>query len=504
MADQQRALYNCIDAAVTLKVWNQINHELVADEPGYEPIYRQTMDLYEPVIFMSTRGLKIEREALEAEKQRVTDSIREKQAELDKMTEGKLNPMSPKSCQSYFYGYLGLQPYLNNGKITTDDTAMTRIARKGYKEASLVQEIRRLNKLFSTYLDVRVDPDGRIRASWNLRGTREGRLSSSENIFGTGLNFQNLHPQFKNFIVADPGYAFVEIDKKQAEWVIVAYLSGDARMIEAIEKGLDPHLYTASLLTGASMDSLAEEAKIIGHNTDPDLIFQLREERCKRLLEEAKFLPRTMTGRQAGKKGNHGLNYREGYTKFALLNEIPEKDAKPIVFGYRDIYCNLPLWWEQTENELRRTRILTNCFGRVRRFLGEWNDDLIRAAIAFRPQSTSVDLVNRGMTAIYYDKHDYMHPLELGAQVHDSLLIQFPLGDWYSMAKCCIQMHEHLNPTLEYHGRRFTIDSEIKVGLNWGGYDEKSNRGGMTEVPFPKNASQLAKELERAFDESIR
>lgn len=505
MSNEERALYNCIDAAVTMKVWNEIKGELTDFDPPYKQCYDQTMDLYGPTIFMSTRGLKVDIEALEEEKVRVTDLIDSKQEELDALTNGQLNPTSPKSCQAYFYGKLGLQPYLKQGRPTTDDTALARIARRGHREASLCQEIRRAKKLFSTYLDVRVDPDGRIRASWNLRGTREGRLSSSENIFGTGLNFQNLHPQFKDFIVADDGYMFVEIDKRQAEWIVTAYLSGDARMIEVIESSLDPHIHTAHLITGAPKELLEKEVGVVGLNTDPDLIFQLRNEGIPELLEAAHFLPRSMSSRQMGKKGNHGLNYRLGYRTFALYNELPEGEAEGIVNAYRDVYCNLPIWWDATENELRRNRVMTNCFGRVRRFMGEWNDELIRSAIAFRPQSTVVDLLNRGMIKIYNDDTNFVRPMELGAQVHDSALFQYPVGKWKSMAKCILRFCEYLNPTMEYGGRQFQIPSDIKAGLSWGA----SSKRGMSEIPkdLPLFAagsdevSGLARELERLYDE---
>jgi DNA polymerase I-like protein with 3'-5' exonuclease and polymerase domains len=66
-----------------------------------------------------------------------------------------------------------------------------------------MQDVRTLNKLGSGYLDVQLDPDERLRCSYNPRGTKFGRLSSSETVMGTGLNMQNLDPSFKAFIVPD-------------------------------------------------------------------------------------------------------------------------------------------------------------------------------------------------------------------------------------------------------------------------------------------------------------
>ena len=517
-----RPLYSCLDGMYTWKVWEDVEPELLtpltlgygkdARQLSYVDCYRQTMDLYGPTIFMATHGLRVDLDRLEVEKKRALERIAATQEELDQITGGRLNPLSPKSCQQYFYIEKGITPYTNEGKITTDDTALSRIARRGYREATLCQQIRGLNKLHSTYLDVNVDKDDRIRCSWNLRGTKEGRLSSSKTIFGIGLNFQNLDPLFKSFIVAEEDHLFIEIDKTRSEWVITAYLSGDARMIDVVERGLDVHIYTASLITGAPMELLEHEAEVIGNHTDPDLIYQLRQEYCKELIARAKFLPRSMSGRQAGKKGNHALNYREGHRKFSLINEIPEAEGLIIVEGYRSGYCNLKLWWEATETEVRQTRILDNCFGRVRRFLGEINDDLFRSAIAFRPQSTNVDLVNRGMIKTYNDDTFYMRPLRLGAQVHDSILTQYPIagpwGTWEEMAQAISRMAEHLNPELEYGGRKFRIGSEVKVGINWGVYDPDPNSpshnpGGMKKIPLT-DISTMARALEEDYSGRLK
>jgi uracil-DNA glycosylase family 4 len=193
------------DAAVALEAWSLLSDEM--SEGGYWDTYNMTIDMLDSLIYMTVRGLAVDRDRLEATKTELETTIEKKQAELDAITFswGHLNPASPKACQEYFYEYLGIHPYKNaEGGITTDDRAMSRIFRKsieGSKEAKLVQEIRALRKLKGTYIDVTLDPDGRLRCSWNPRGTWTGRLSSSQTIFGTGMNLQNLHPKFKGFII---------------------------------------------------------------------------------------------------------------------------------------------------------------------------------------------------------------------------------------------------------------------------------------------------------------
>jgi len=443
-------LYNCLDGATTMKVWHEIGPDLI--KQGYEPAYNQTIDLLPALVYMMNRGIKVDAGGMVAANKEVEALISKKQEELDKICGYHLNTNSPKECQKYFYLVLELPPYTHykTGAITCDDTALVRIARKGYKEASLVQDIRGLDKL-TEYLGVIVDSDGRIRCSWNPRGTREGRLSSSETVFGTGRNLQNLHPLFKKYMVPDEGMIFVEIDKAFAEWVVTAYVSGDARMIEVCEKGEDPHLITAHHMTHLPMDILIKEDKLIGQQSDADTIREIREKHLPEMFINSFFTPRTMSSRQAGKKSNHGCNYKEGYKTFALKNEMPEADAKPIVEAYsQEIYTGLPIWWTSIETKLAKDhRTLTNCFGRKRRFLLPWGQELFRAAIASIPQGTVADLLNRGIIKTFGDQEGYMNPIDLLAQVHDSMLFQYPTNDWVNLAKAKRTIVDYLNPIMK-------------------------------------------------------
>ncbi len=497
------ALYNSIDAAVDFHIWEDIKAELPAG--GYQDIYRQTMNLYEPVIFMMTTGLLIDKTRLSIERDRVSKLQREAEAELTELAGFELNALSPKQCIAYFYGTLGQTPYTgSSGRPTTDDKAMARLARKGIREAKLVQNIRGYNKLKGTYLDVETDSDGRVRTSYNLRGTREGRISSSQNIFGTGMNLQNLHPVFKGFIVPDPDHFFIELDKRQSEWVITAYLCNDANMISAIERGEDVHAATAHMMTGIPIELIKKEAKLFGHVTDQDLLTKARHELLPEILEAGVFLPRSMSCRQAGKKSNHGLNYLMGYWRFALENEIPEAEAKQLVMAYREGYPGLVAYWYRIHGKLARDRTLINCFGRPRRFLGQWGDDplssdLLKAAISYMSQSANADLVNRAIIDIYWDDARSIKPLRLSAQVHDSVLSQYPIGQWKNAAKAILIMRDHLNPVLTYEGRSFQIETDLNIGLNWGEYHEEDNAYGMTEIPIVDNETELADRLEAKY-----
>lgn len=190
------------DAAVALEAWEVLAAEL---QDGYQPTYDRTVRLAEPLLYMASYGMRVDKEHLAQAHAGVSAQLEDKKRKLRETAEWDFNPNSPVQCQKYFYGTKKITPYTGGtGKPTTDDKAMARIYRRyNLPEAKLVQDIRQLQKLKSTYMEVALDKDGRLRCSWNSRGTWTGRLSSSSTIFGTGMNLQNLHPEFKGFITAD-------------------------------------------------------------------------------------------------------------------------------------------------------------------------------------------------------------------------------------------------------------------------------------------------------------
>jgi hypothetical protein len=237
------------------------------------------------------------------------------------------------------------------------------------------------------------------------------------------------------------------------------------------------------------------DAKTIGSSTDENFIIE-RRRATPQLIPWIPMLPRHMSSRQAGKKSNHGLNYDEGYVTFSLMNEIPEGEGRHMVELYHAIYPNIRnVYYTQTKQRLSRDRTLENCFGRKYRFMQDWGDKLFKAAYSFQPQSSVVDSINIGMKECYDNTFVCGTAgcnADLLAQVHDSLLFQFPLtvlanGSDFHRAMLCI--YSAVSPQFEYGGRSFKIATDMKIGTNWGTYHSTDNPLGMREIPLTDNPS---------------
>jgi uracil-DNA glycosylase family 4 len=437
-------LYNAKDSAVCFEALSGIKGDL--ETLKNIDAYETQCKLVEPLTYMQLRGIKVDVKGMRAEAERAGIEIERLTTKLCELSGYKLNPNSPAQLKDYFYKVKGAQPYYDRktGAETTDKNALKRLSRKGHEEAKVLLEIRRLSKLKGTYLDVTLDDDNRLRCSFNPVGTESGRLSSSETIFGTGTNMQNLPIEFRKYLMADSDCMIYNMDLSQAENRVVAFIAPEPSMIEAFEKGVDIHRLTAGLIFGKKLDEVSDE---VGSCT----------------IGGGEFSERFW-----GKKANHGLNYDLGYKTFAFLYEIPEAESKFIVEQYHKAYPGVRQYHAWVRNQLAKDKTLENCFGRRRLFLDRWGDELFKSAYSFIPQSTVADKINRhGIMYIYYNQQLF-RPVDIILQVHDSIVFQmnYKKYTWEEQAECILLIKQSLESPIQWHNTKFTIPVGLEVGVS--------------------------------------
>lgn len=179
--------YNATDSMICQEAHPKQMVEI--EKQGNKPTYKRQVRIIEPLTYMMERGTRVDMDGILKAYKEHGERIEILREELNEMAGQTLNANSPKQLSQYFYGKLGQKAYKKRGtgQATTDETAMKRLVRKGYKEAGIILEIRRTVKRRSTYLKPeKFDSDHRLRCSYNPVGTRYSRISSSKNIFGTG------------------------------------------------------------------------------------------------------------------------------------------------------------------------------------------------------------------------------------------------------------------------------------------------------------------------------
>lgn len=437
-------IYNAKDSLVCIEAMPKLKEDLI--KFGLLETYKQQKELIYPLIFMSEHGIRMNVEGMDSMREELELELTDLMNKFSELT-GDVNPNSPKQLVNYFYIQKGYKPYINrkSGRPSVDMDALKRLARKGSEEALILLKYRKLAKLKSTYIDVTLDSRNRLTCSFNPVGTKQGRLSSSKNIFGEGTNLQNQPAQMKKFMLADEGYLLFDVDLSQAENRIVAYVAPETKMINAFETEMDVHSLTASLIFNEPIEQIIEE-----HNAGIPCELGTGDQ----------------TKRFWGKKANHGLNYGLGYKTFALYYELPEKDAKFIVERYHQAYPGVRGYHQWVKMKLRASRTLENLMGRKRLFLDRWGDELFKQAYSFIPQSTVADIINfKGILLIYNDP--MFKEFVLLNQVHDSIVFQVPISlsltDLFTKLNA---LKQSLETPLTYNNRTFFIPADFKVGLN--------------------------------------
>lgn len=269
-------------------------------------------------------------------------------------------------------------------------------------------------------------------------------------------------PKFaiRSMIHAPPGYTLISLDLSQAEAWVVAYLAFDDKMKTALSKG-DIHTLTGCMFFDIPYDSIED---------------------TKTMADRGSI---TKEQRYTGKKGNHAFNYRMGPERAAqVINKegiisVTVKQTKIYHKKYHEFY-NLKGWWNDIESTIKATRTITTPYGFKRKFYGEWNDSLWKAATAFVPQSTIADHMfgaiqkenphPGGLLEIKRQILDRTREIRATNTSHDSVILEVPVPIYKEIAE---QAAGLLRRPMVVNGEEFTVPVDAEVGERWGQDMEK-------------------------------
>jgi uracil-DNA glycosylase family 4 len=421
--------------------------------------YQRQMKLRIPTLHMGEYGIKVDTVALESERKEVEKEITQLSEQFHQAC-GDVDFRSPKQLMDYYYIRLGYHTYLNpkTKQPTVDEKALKRLKIKGAPGVAELLKLRTL-EAYIKYLNMKLTPEGRMRCTFNIAGTSQARTSSEANVFGEGFNAQNLPQRFRKFIKADDGYVMYELDKEQAENRIVAYIAPDLRMIKAFESDVDIHGETAAIVFD------------LPYNDVKDIIRIPLNEAIKTYTRITILGDGTKSMRDWGKRAGHGQNYRLGYKLLAVMYEMPESQSRMILERYHTAYPGIKNYHAWMDNQIEKTRVATNLFGRTRVFTE--NLQLAKQrALSYIPQSTVGELTNQwGLVHVWEGKEYYI--IVLLDIVHDSILIEIPkslpINEHVRLLK---SITRSLDQPLRWKDFTFVIPTGVKSGTCWGALEK--------------------------------
>jgi DNA polymerase I-like protein with 3'-5' exonuclease and polymerase domains len=462
-------IYNGLDSTTTFEVHERLTEQLASlSHPGPAATYHFKRAMLGPAMSMMRFGIRIdegrkhelieklfiEREFLEARLNEITQAI----------CDSDVNARSPTALQPIFYETLGIKPIEKRAKGETKTPMDLEILEKllefqlARPIAQLVLDIRSLGKQIGV-LRSAVDPDGRMRTSFNVAATETERWSSSENAFGTGTNFQNLNDDMREIFIADPGKKLAYIDLSQAESFVVGLATyrctGNDTYLQACESG-DLHTNVCRMAW-------------------PDLPWPDEAKAARKMADEPFY--RWFSYRDMSKRLGHASNLLGKPWGLAKKLRMEEEQVKSFQSSYLRGFA-IDKWHKDVVKRLQTDGELTTILGNRRQFLGRlFDENNWRVAVAFEPQSVIAQVLNSGMYRVWKT----LPEVQLLAQIHDAILVQYPESiEDQIIPKIQACMNVPLESVHQGQIRKTLIPNEAAVGWNWA-KETKTNLDGLSK-----------------------
>jgi hypothetical protein len=277
------------------------------------------------------------------------------------------------------------------------------------------------------------------------------------------------HP-IRSIFAASPGYVFVEVDLSAAEVAVLAWLSGDIKMIEQVRRASLPEDHPEY------MDIHADTAV---------RVFRLQ---CKPTKKGLTDIGKASL-RVAAKNVRFGIPY--GRSAEAISRQcreegvaVSEAECQEIIDFFFHDYPAADRFLRECRERSQGDRWLVGSYGRFRRFFRTFEDSVVgeqeRQAQNFPIQNTVADAVQRALYNFrrYRDVHGGGYRLLL--QIHDAILFEVPeqevkafvsreggvlqtcLVDWLPIYP------RRLNNTIMPVAQPYRFGYEYKLAINWG------------------------------------
>jgi DNA polymerase-1 len=364
------------------------------------------------LIDMEETGINLDSYRLGELAGKIQDQLEELETRIYELAGEEFNLGSPQQLGHVLFDKLQLPRQRKTKTCYSTDAKTLEALRESHPIVAHLLTHRELSKLMSTYLVAlpqAVDPaTGRLHTTFNQTITATGRLSSSD------PNLQNIPvrtavgAQIRQCFTAPPGKMLVVADYSQIELRIMAHLSGEPALLEALRRGEDIHARTAAEVFGLASNAV------------------------------------DLTHRRYAKAVNFGIMY--GISAFGLSQSlgITREDAGAYIDRYFERMPLVKTFIEDTIETARRQGYVSTLFGRRRpipelasgsyqeRSLGE------RLAVNSVIQGTAADIIKVAMIRCFSRLEQEYPGSKLVLQVHDELVFEVPQQDAHEVAEAMV------------------------------------------------------------------
>jgi len=449
--------YTAKDADGEFRVFLKLQ-KLIAQEKLDKLFYHIIMPLTYVLAHMEVNGIEVDKKYVDKTATTFKYKLKEIERDLqhDKYIrqylnlhtkEPEFNFNSPKQLRELLYEVMKIKPVKYNkptktkpkGSPSTDKETLEILSKTSkYLVLENMLKFRKIKKLqdyIKSYKELAEESvDGRIHTTYMQRGTRTGRLASSE------PNLQNIPSverdpinaaMVRNCLRAKEGYTLIEGDYSQMEFRIWADNSGDEKMIKYIcNPDLDIHIQIASKVYNIKYGSVTEHQRSIAKGVV------------------------------------YGLMYGRGAYSIAKQFGVDVNEAERITTTFFKEFPTAANWLKHNVDFAKKHGYICNMFGRKRRLEYIHSTDGEKQALAERQtrnspiQSGAADIVFIAMIKLFKAIKDT--PMKMLLNVHDSIGLEVPDN---MVKEACNLMKEIMENAVQL---KVPLKVDFKIGKQFG------------------------------------
>ena len=383
---------------------------------------------------MELAGCRVDKGALVSFGEMLSRRAEALEQDIYNMAGEEFNINSPKQLGEILFGRLGLP---HGKKTKTGWSTNADVLEKLRYEVPIVEavlEYRQYAKLKSTYADgllKALDPDGRIRTSFQMTVTTTGRLSSTEPNLQNIPTRTDLGSEIRSMFIPAEGCVLVDADYSQIELRLLAHISGDEAMCRAFLDGGDFHRSTAARV----------------FHVDPADV--------------------TPEMRRRAKAVNFGIVY--GISAFSLSQDIGVSvaEAKAYMEAYFETFPGVRRYMEAVVAQAKEQGYVETFLHRRRNLpeLKSSNFNLRsfgeRVALNMPIQGAAADVMKLAMVAVFARLKRERPDARLVLQVHDELIVECPEAEAEEIAAL---LEEEMEGVVQLS---VPLIAEAHWGKNW-------------------------------------
>ena len=383
---------------------------------------------------METAGFLVDRKALAEFGEMLGRTMEETEQAIYDAAGAQFNINSPKQLGLLLFDKL----HLPHGKKTktgwSTNAEVLEKLRYDYPIVDSILRYRQYAKLRSTYVDGLlkvIDPDGRVRTSFQMTVTATGRLSSTEPNLQNIPTRTELGSRLRAMFTAAPGCVLVDADYSQIELRLLADMAGDTEMRDAFLSGADFHTVTAAKVFHLPPEQVTPELRRRAKAVNFGVVYGISA---------------FSLAQDIGVTVQEAKDYMERY--FATYAGVRQYMTDVVARAERDGFVETPMHRRRALPELKSSNHNLREFGK-------------RVALNMPVQGAAADIIKIAMVRVHSRLRDEGLQARLLMQVHDELIVECPVSEREQVERL---LTEEMSRAAELS---LPLIAEAHSGQNW-------------------------------------